>query len=288
MHTIGFIGLGNMGGPVARAIAARGYAMRVYDVCPETLQGFSSVAAIASSAVDALNGSDILFLSLPSTKVVEPIVRALLKADIQGKIIVDTSTSYPLSTRALYEEVKEAGGRFADVPLSGVPQQAVEGKLLALFGGDDDVYETLKPVVSSFAGRFAKLGGPGSGHITKLIFNFIALSYVNIYATAFPLTEKMGLDNQQLYELLKGTGMGCGTMDFYVPKMIGKTYDMAFALGLAHKDLSYVKGMFEEYQVPPFALDGVLELLRIGIRDGLAQEDYSACIKTMYGFFEGK
>jgi 3-hydroxyisobutyrate dehydrogenase-like beta-hydroxyacid dehydrogenase len=288
MEKIGFIGLGNMGKRVAWAILGKGYPMTVYDANPQALETFGAKAQTAANSVEVLKASEVIFLSLPSSKIVEPIIESFISAGVEGKIIVDTSTSYPLSTRKFYEKVKVSGGDMVDLPLSGVPFDADQGKLLALFGGDPELFEKLRPIVGSFANRYANLGKSGSGHVTKLIFNFIALSYVNIYAMAFPLTEKMGLDNQQLYELLKTTGMSCGTLNFYAPKMINKTYDMAFALELAHKDLSYVKSMFEEFQVPAYALDGTLNLLRTSIRDGKSKDDYSACISTMFDFFKDK
>lgn len=287
MSTIGFIGLGNMGGRVCRAIAQK-YEVFAFDINPEAREFFKDCATVVASSIEVLQNSEIIFLSLPSTRIVEPILLEFIRSGVQGKIIADTSTSYPLATKRLAQQIETAGGNLVDLPLSGVPTNADEGKLLALYGGNPDLYEYLRPVVSCFANRYANLGGSGCGHTAKLIFNYIALSYVSIYATAFPLTEKMGLDNQQLFSLLKTTGMHCGTMDFYVPKMINRTYEMAFALGLAHKDLTYVKSMFEEYQVPSFPLEGTLTLLRTAIRDGKAQDDYSACIDTMFSFFEDR
>ncbi len=287
MTQIGFIGLGNMGGRVCRAIAKK-YCVHAYDINPSTAAPFAQCTDLAGSTTEVLLKSDVIFLSLPSSKIVVPIVNQFIDAGVQGKIIVDTSTSYPLSTRELSRRVEDAGGKLVDLPLSGVPANADEGKLLALFGGDPALYEKLRPIVSCFANRYANLGGSGCGHTAKLIFNFVALSYVGIYAMAFSLTDKMGLDNDQLFNLLQTTGMHCGTMDFYVPKMINRTYDMAFALGLAHKDLSYVKQMFEEYQVPAFPLDGTLNLMRTAIRDGKAMDDYSIIIDTMFDFFKDK
>lgn len=287
VQQIGFIGLGNMGGRVCKAIAKK-YPVNAFDINPDTAEKLKDCLNLLPSTLDVLKCSDVIFLSLPSTKIVEPIILEFLQNGVAGNVIVDTSTSYPVATRRLAKQVEAAGGSLVDLPLSGVPANADEGKLLALFGGDPAMFEALRPIVSCFANRYANLGGSGCGHTAKLIFNYVALSYVSIYATAFPLTEKMGLDNQQLFELLQTTGMHCGTMDFYVPKMIHRTYDMAFALGLAHKDLTYVKDMFEEYQVPAFPLDGTLTLLRTAIRDGKANDDYSACISTMFEFFENK
>ncbi len=288
MEKIGFIGLGNMGGEVARAIGNGGYPLTVCDINRDAANKFSDIATVVPSHLDVLGKSDIVFLSLPSTKIVEPIIESFISEGVDGKIIADTSTSYPMSTKRLFDKVKAAGGHLADVPISGMPDQALDGKLMCMFGGEREIYGQLKQCVACYADKYPYMGGSGSGHITKLIFNFIALSYVNIYAMAFPLTEKMGMDNHQLLELLGDTGMSCGLMDFYIPKMIGKTYDMAFALGLAHKDLTYVKNMFEEYQVPAYALDGTLDLLRTSIRDGKGEKDYSICIETMFEFFENK
>lgn len=235
-----------------------------------------------------LDKSDIAFLSLPSSKAVEPIIVSYVEKGLSGKTIIDISTSHPMSTKKLFKQVKAAGGHLVDLPLSGGPVDADSAELRGMFGGESEMFERLRPVVSYFANRYANMGDSGSDHVTKPIFSFIALSYVCIYAMTFPLTEKMGLDNHQLFDLLMTTGIACGTMNFYVPKMINKTYDMAFALGLANKDLTYVKSLFEEYQVPAYGLNGKLAMLRTAFRNGKAKEDYSACIATMFEFFEVK
>ena len=286
MDQIGFIGLGNMGGEIARAIAAKGFGLIVFDVNEEALKKFDSIAKLANTADDVCRECATIFLSLPSSLIVEPIVKSFIHLVVNGKTIVDTSTSDPISTRKLYGEVKAAGGEFADIPVSGMPGQAKDGKLMGMFGGEKDVYEKLAPIVACFADRYEYMGPSGCGHVTKLMFNFVALSYVNIYAMAFSLSEKEGLDNQQLLRLLQTTGMHCGIMDFYVPKMIEKTYDMAFQLKLAYKDLSLVKGMFDQYKVPAFALNGIMDFLRTSLRDGMGEMDYSACISTMFEYFD--
>ncbi|GHU67634.1 2-hydroxy-3-oxopropionate reductase [Clostridia bacterium] len=288
MNKIGFIGLGNMGGEIAKAIAAKAYSLVVFDVCKDVVSGFRDIAEVADNALDVCRKSDVVFLSLPSSRIVEPIVESFLADGVQDKIIADLSTSDPDSTKKLFQKVLLAGGHLADCPISGMPNQASQGKLMSMFGGESGIHDQLAPLVQCFADRFPNMGSIGNGHLTKLIFNYIALSYVNIYAMTFSLSGQEGLDNQQLFELLKTTAMNCGTMNFYVPKMIDKTYDMAFSLELAHKDLSCVKGLFEKYQVPAYALDGTLELLRTSIRDGHGKEDYSTCIDTMYSFFEHK
>jgi len=288
METLGFIGLGNMGGAICRALIGGGNSVTVFDLSEKALADFRGRADVAGSAVEVLEKCGVVFLSLPSSRQVTPLLESYLAHGVEGKTVVDTSTSYPETTREFYARFKEAGGNLVDLAISGAPADAERGGLLALFGGDPEQHERLAPIVACFADRYPNLGGSGSGHTAKILFNFVAMSYVNIYAMAFPLAEKMGLDMNQLFELLLTTGMGCGTMRFYVPKMIGRTYDMAFALELAHKDLTYCRNLFEKFQVPAFALDGELAMLRTAIRDGKGKLDYSACIGTMFEYFEGK
>lgn len=288
MEKLGFIGLGNMGGAICRALVDKGNPVTVFDLSEKALEGFRDKADIAGDAIEVLENSDIVFLSLPASKQVVPILESYLDHGVKGKTVVDTSTSYPETTREFYVRFKEAGGVLVDLAISGAPADAARAGLMALFGGDPEQHERLAPVVACFADRYPNLGGSGNGHTAKILFNFVAMTYVNIYAMAFPLADKMGLDMHQLFELLMTTGMGCGTMNFYVPKMIDRTYDMAFALELAHKDLTYCRNLFEKFQVPAFALDGELAMLRTAIRDGKGKMDYSACIGTMFEYFEGK
>lgn len=288
MEKLGFIGLGNMGGAICHALVDKGNPVTVFDLSEKVLEGFRDKAAIAGNAIEVLDDSDIVFLSLPASKQVVPILESYLDHGVLGKTVVDTSTSYPETTREFYARFKEAGGVLVDLAISGAPADAARAGLMALFGGDPEQHERLAPIVACFADRYPNLGGSGNGHTAKILFNFVAMTYVNIYAMAFPLADKMGLDMHQLFELLMTTGMGCGTMNFYVPKMIDRTYDMAFALELAHKDLTYCRNLFEKFQVPAFALDGELAMLRTAIRDGKGKMDYSACIGTMFEYFEGK
>lgn len=288
MEKIGFIGLGMMGGAICNALVNNGHQVTVFDLSEKALEKFKGRAAQGKDAIDVLKNSDIVFLSLPASKHVVPILDSYLAHGVVGKTVVDTSTSYPETTIEYAKRFEEEGGRLVDLAISGAPGDAKNAALLALFGGDPEQYERLKPIVACFANRYPNLGSSGNGHTAKILFNFVALSYVNIYAMAFPLADKMGLDMHQLFDLLTTTGMGCGTMRFYVPKMIDRTYDMAFALELAHKDLTYCRNLFEKYQVPAFALDGELAMLRTAIRDGKGKMDYSACISTMFDYFEGK
>ena len=288
MQKIGFIGLGNMGGRLCDAIIRGGFDVSVFDLREDVRASYESRATVSPSADALLDSCDTICLSLPSSKEIEPLVSAWVEKDLSGKTIVDFSTSHPMSTKALYAKVIAAGGRYADVPVVGTPAGAEKGTLVVPFGGDRDVFEEIRPLVSCFGDKYEYMGPSGCGDLTKLSINFLGLSYVGLYAMLFPMTEKMGIDNQILQKLISNSGTNCGVFQFYSSKMINRTYDMAFSLENAHKDLSYVKEMYESFQVPAFMLDGLLDMLRAGIRDGDGPRDYSASIDTMTRYLADK
>jgi 3-hydroxyisobutyrate dehydrogenase-like beta-hydroxyacid dehydrogenase len=288
MEKIGFIGLGAMGSGICRNLIENGYKTTLYDTNRNALESFNNSATIVDDPVEVLKNSDRIFLSLPSSKEVEATVERFLAEGVEGKTIIDLSTSYPFSTKKLYKLVKEKGGVFVDAGLAGSPEDCENGKIMVLFGGDKSDYSRLESIMSSFCGKYKYVGESGSGHLAKLMMNFIGLSYISLYAQTLPLTEKMGMDNNIMRELISESGLGCGTFNFYAPKLLSKSYDLAFALELAHKDLTYVRKLFEEFQVPAFSLDGTLNLLRTGIKEGRGKKDVSEICAVMHEFFEGK
>ena len=288
MERIGFIGLGAMGSGICNNLINTGYPTTVYDVSSQALEPFKTLATIADCPEKVLRDGDCIFLSLPSSKEVEDLMGLFLQSGVEGKTLIDLSTSYPFSTQQLSQKVSEQGGVLVDAALAGSPADCEAGKIMVLFGGERSDYARLEPVMQSFCGKYRYVGESGSGHLAKLMMNFIGLSYIAAYAQTFPLTEKMGLDNHILEELISESGLGCGTFKFYAPKLISKSYDLAFTLDLAHKDLTYIRNLFEAFQVPAFSLDGTLSLMRTGIKDGRGNKDVSEICAVMHEFFEGK
>jgi 3-hydroxyisobutyrate dehydrogenase-like beta-hydroxyacid dehydrogenase len=223
-----------------------------------------------------LQSGDVVFLSLPGSAQVEETVERFLKCGVAGKTIIDLSTSYPLSSKKLYDRVKAAGGRFADASLTGTPVHAKEGNLIVTMGGDEETYRQYEPMMKCFASRGVyHIGGPGAGNVAKLANNYLSIMYVALYAEIFPLAEKLGFDIEKLFEIIGQSGVNCNMYQSNAAKIVRKTYDPSFALDLALKDLSYVKRMFEELQVPSFVLDGGLTLLQLGHQKGYGGRDLS-------------
>lgn len=285
MERVGFVGLGLMGGEICSAILKNGYEVTVYDIYKTSRDKFAGKAKVADNSIEVWKQSDIICLSLPSSIEVDETVSAFIDAGkAKGKIVLDLSSSYPANTRVLHKKLTAIGANIADAGVMSAPASALLGKLYILFGGDKELFDSLQPLIKCFSNRCSYIGPSGSGHATKIVMNFMSMATVGIWAEAFPLYEKLGYSMDQLYECTLNTGMESGLLHFYVPKMIHKTYDMAFSLNFATKDMVYCRNLFEEFKAPAFMLDGLIDMLRIGIKDGRGKLDYSTCIATMYDF----
>jgi 3-hydroxyisobutyrate dehydrogenase-like beta-hydroxyacid dehydrogenase len=282
MTTIGFIGLGRMGGGICHQLLERGYAMTVFDINENNSSLFADRAAVATTVGEVLDKSDIVFLSLPGSPQVEETVEKFIARGVAGKTIVDLSTSYPLSSSKLHAQVRAAGGQFADASLTGTPMHAEQGSLIVTFGGDEQTFSQCKSIIEAFASRGVHhIGGPGAGNIAKLANNYLSIMYIALYSEIFPLAEKLGFDTVKLFEIIGNSGVNCPMYQSNAAKIVNKTYDQSFALDLALKDLSYVKQLFDEHQFPSFVLDGGLNLLRIGHQQGYGANDCSEMARVV-------
>lgn len=270
---IGFIGLGRMGGGICSNLIRNGYKVLVFDSDPPKMEGYKDKASISKDAVEILRGSDLIFLSLPSSVQVEEITAQFICSGVKGKTVIDLSTSFPPSSREIYMKFKNEGGFFADASLTGTPAQAAEGKAAVLFGGDRNVYDRYKPVIGCFAREVYYMGESGAGNVTKLANNYLACMYTALYSEIFTLAEKMGMDPKRLFDVISDSGVNCPIYQLSAGKITKRDYFQSFALELALKDMTYIKKMSEKLQVPSLMLDGGLNMMRMAVSEGLGQKD---------------
>lgn len=285
MKKVGFIGLGNIGRGICSNLLKHGHSLTVYDVYRPAMERFAGQATLAESPVEVLKNSDYIFLSLPKTEVVEATVNAFIREGIEGKTIIDTSTSYPMSTKRLYEAVKAAGGALIDAPLMAGPDEAAAGTLDIVVGGDEDVYNDVTDLFDTFCQSYKLVGPSGTGHMLKLAINFCSLTEALIFAQMFPVMEKAGVAPKQLFDVFEESNLRNWTSNFYTQKYVAREYRLDFALALGTKDLSYMKRIYEEFNVPSFILDGALDFCRVALADQKPGEppiDMSYPCETMY------
>ncbi len=283
MAKIGFIGLGNIGKGIAGNFIAKGHALTVFDISREAMTGFQAKAKLAADEREVLQNSDYIFLSLPNSDIVEGVMEKFFAAGVEGKTFIDTSTSYPLSTRELYKKIKAAGGALVDAPLLGSPAEAEAGALDIVVGGDKEEFDRLGPLFECYCRSYKYVGEIGNGHLSKLAINFCALSEALIFAQVYPVMEKLGMPREQLYGILNCEPLSNWMFHFYSKKYVAGEYPLDFALSLGTKDLAYMKKLCNALNVPGFILDGALDLCHEALKAQKPGEalDFSYPCKTM-------
>jgi len=284
MRSVGFIGVGKMGRGMCDNIIKKGYPTTVYDMHPEALAHFGDKATTASSSLEVFLASDVTFLSLPNSNVVETIAGEFLEEDVTGKTVVDTSTSYPESTKALHARFTAGGGQFIDAPLLGAPADTAAGTAPCMISGDQDAVDDVRDIVSSYATPLDYMGAIGCAHTVKIAMNFQGLMYAALAAQMFPLMEKLGIDTGNLFRMMNEGPFGNAVFEFYGRKFVEKDYHMDFALDMALKDMVYMKRLYEQFNVPAFLLDGGLSLLREAVKDGRGKHDTSEMAAVVYEY----
>lgn len=285
MKKIGFIGLGNIGHGICMNLIRHGYELAVYDVAPARMDCFRDSAFLAQDPADVLRHSECVFLSLPRSEVVESAVNTFIAEGIKGKLIIDTSTSYPLSTKKLYALVKAHGGALIDAPLMAGPDEAEAGTLDIVVGGDREDFDRAGELFQTYCQSYRYVGEIGSGHMLKIAMNFCGLTEALLFAQLFPVMDKAGIRPQDLFDAFEASGLHNWTSNFYNQKYVKRDYRLDFALQLGTKDLSYLKRIYEEYNLPGFILDGALDLCRVSLMDqeeGKPPIDMSYPCETVY------
>lgn len=276
---IAIIGLGNMGGGVASCLESKGYTVFAYDIDVAKRNTFRNPC---DSAEQAAQNAQIIMLSLPNSNIVEETLHGLSKAALSNKIILDLSTSFPLSTKALCQEIKDYGTALLDAPLLAGPDEAKTGTLTTMVAGDKAAYDSVVPLLADYCTEYNYVGDSGNAHTMKIMMNFAGLMYTVLLGQMFPVAEKAGLDPENLFNLMNNDVFSTWMYRFYVPKMIDRSFTEAFSLKLGLKDLRYMKDLCTAYNVPGFTLDGAIELLERCVQNGRGDRDFSECAAEMY------
>jgi 3-hydroxyisobutyrate dehydrogenase-like beta-hydroxyacid dehydrogenase len=253
---IGFIGLGNMGGPIAANLQKGGHRLTVHDRSRTAAEAHLSRGAIwASSACEVGEASEVVFTALPGPPEIEATAFApdgLLAGMRPGCEYVDLSTNTPALVRRLHSAFAERGVHMLDAPVSGGPRGAALGKLSLWVGGEQSSFDKLSPLFALIAEHPLLLGPAGSGSVAKLVHNCAAYTINCAISEAFSLGVKAGVDPLVLFDAIrKGAGGRRRTFDILIDQFMPGVYEpAAFALKLAHKDVALATELGREMNVP--------------------------------------
>ena len=257
METVGFIGLGNMGSGMSRNIQRAGYPMVVYDIREEmTRPLLEGGARLASSPAEVAEQSDVTFTSLPGPREVEAVATGpsgVLDGIKPGGIYVDLSTSRPTLIRQIEPMFRQKGAHVLDAPVSGGKTGAATRNLAVMVGGEQEIYERIKPLLDAFGDKVFYAGSVGAGSVCKLVHNMIGHGIRQAIAEGLTLGVKAGVDAESLWECVRRGSVGrMNGLHEALPRTVfqGSFEPPSFALGLARKDIGLATELAKEFNVP--------------------------------------
>ncbi len=242
--SIGFIGLGNMGAPMARRLLGAGFRLRLYDRDEAALRRFADCSEAAPSASPAALAAavDAVITMLPDGKIVR---EAVLGADglaqglRPGSVIVDMSSSDPVGTRELGQALAARGLNLIDAPVSGGVKRALDGSLASMVGGEKAVVERVRPLIEPMARQIFPTGPLGSGHAMKALNNLVSAAGLWVAAEALLIGQGFGLSAEIMIDVLNAsTGRNNSTENKFKQQILSRGFASGFSIGLMAKDLS--------------------------------------------------
>ncbi len=282
---VGFIGLGNMGGPMARNVAKAGFEMTVLDLRRELMAPFlGNGASGAGSAAEVAAVSDIVFTSLPGPVEMEAVAigeGGVLEGLRPGSVYVDLTTNRPSLVRRIEPMFREKGCVMLDAPVSGGVPGAVAGRLAVMVSGDEETYNRCKSVLDAIGDKAQYCGSIGCGTICKLAHNAINYAFMEAVGECFTVAVKAGVEPEVVWKAVRDGAVGRGVaLHVSIPgKVLKGDFSPDFALKLAMKDVTLAAELGEEYDVPMPAIELALKDIREAVGRGWGEEDSRSVIK---------
>ena len=286
---IGFIGLGVMGEPMCRNLAVKsGVKVIAFDRDPAPLERIKANGVKNGGSIrNVVDGSDVIFLSLPSGEVVSEVAHApdgLLATATAGQIIVDLSISPVDTTRTLAAEFAQRGVTFIDAPVARTRAAAETGTLSVMVGGDPAVFATVRPLIATFANDITLCGPVGCGQVVKIMNNMILFEIGVAIAEAKAIGTHAGVDPALLFDTLsKGSGDSFALRNHGMKAMIPDEFPLrAFSVKYARKDLGYALRLAQDAKVDARGAQNVETWFARAIDAGLG-EQYWPVISRLIG-----
>ncbi|SMG61442.1 3-hydroxyisobutyrate dehydrogenase [Paraburkholderia susongensis] len=287
---IGFIGLGNMGAPMALNLLKAGHALSVFDLSAQAVQTLVDAGAqAAGSPKAAVTGAECVITMLPAAAHVRSVLGAddgILAGIAKGVVIIDSSTIDPATVKACAELAARHGNSFVDAPVSGGTGGAAAGTLTFMVGGSASAYEQVKPVLSAMGKNIVHCGDTGTGQVAKICNNLVLGISMAGVAEAMSLGEALGIDTKVLGSIINTSTGRCWSSDTYnpMPGVIAtapssRGYTGGFGTDLMLKDLGLATDAARSVRQPVYLGALAQQLYQTVSTNGAGRLDFSAVIK---------
>ena len=279
---VGFVGLGIMGGPMAKNLIEAGHELVLYNRTREKAEELAGDGVeVAESPKQVAEKSDVIITMLPDSPQVEEVLAGedgVLEGVKEGALIVDMSTISPVVTRELAERVEEGGASLLDAPVSGGDVGAEQGTLSIMVGGSEEDFQRVEPLFDVMGKVATHVGPVGAGQTAKACNQIVVALNIEAVSEALVLGSKAGVDPAKILDAISGGLAGSAVMEAKREKMLGHDFDPGFRIELHHKDLGIALAAGREYGVslPITAIvDQMLEALKA---KGRGDRDHSAIL----------
>jgi 3-hydroxyisobutyrate dehydrogenase-like beta-hydroxyacid dehydrogenase len=226
---LGFIGLGQMGGPMARNLLKSGFELTVFDTCPERVGALAKEGARAAASSREVGAASEVVLTMLPMAPFDPTLEeeilgenGILASMAPGGIIMDGGNTAPKTVQRLAELAKVKGVDVLDIPLSGGPEGAVARQLSIMVGGDAEAFQRARPVLEALGSKITYFGGPGMGQVVKLVNNMIVNIGLATISEALIFGTRMGVDPKMMYEAIKTGAARSWVLDVYGSGLLGR------------------------------------------------------------------
>ena len=279
---VGFIGVGNMGGPMCRNIIKNtNHEVIVFDLNPDAVKACTDLGASAGGSVaDVAGRCDVVITSLPMPKHVEAVAAEIAANAKPGTVYIDLSTNSPTVARRVADAMAAKGVQMLEAPVSGGTPRATDGTIVIMVGGDEAVCDAQRPLLNSFSSEVVHVGEIGMGSVAKLINNMLAFCNAAAAAEALMMGAKSGIDLKKLDQVISNASGYSSAYRSMATKAFAGDFRPTFALDLAHKDLRLAMELADELGVPGMIAPQVMSLYRMARGMGLGGDDSATVIQV--------
>jgi 3-hydroxyisobutyrate dehydrogenase len=280
--SVGFIGVGNMGNPMAYNVLKAGFPMLVYDKNPQAMENLLQAGAKGAASIqDVVTQSDITLTSLPASPDVEAVYLqsgGLVDSARPGAILIDLSSVLPSTPRKIEPRAKERGVHFLEAPVSGGVSGARAATLAIMVGGDPQVLERARPVLRAIGPNIFHVGPVGSGNTVKAINNMMASVNALAMMEGLALGVKAGLDPMTIYEVVKASSGASKALDRIPNALLPRKFEPGFKVQLMNKDLDTFTTIAKELHVPVSFANIAQQYQQAAMAAGLSEHDTSVAM----------
>ena len=281
----GFVGVGNMGGPMATRLLNAGHSVCIYDANPDALGAIKERGATAADSITELaSATEVVFTSLPNPKIVEQVMLGEGGLIHGGTVrnIVDFSTIGPRTASRVADALAGKNITYVDAPVSGGVKGAREGTLAVMVACRKAVFEELSDTLGNFGKVFYLGETPGQAQTMKLANNLLSGAAIVLTSEAMVMGVKAGLDPKTMLEVLNtSTGRNSATVDKFPRSVLPGTFDFGFATGLLYKDISLCVDDAEALGVPMVAGSAVRQMLAVTQAVHGADSDFTSVCRIV-------